>query len=94
LPDGNYTGFIMKVINAIIEVPQNSKEDARERTVFEKFTEFNEHLFWLTQQKDYQREIEEIERQNNQEAEGSTIVKKNSSRICDKFYSILSNSAE
>jgi hypothetical protein len=55
----------MKVINAIIEVPQDNREDKRERTVFEKFVEFNEHLFWVAQQKDHQREIEAIEKKSS-----------------------------
>jgi hypothetical protein len=63
--EGDYTAFIMKVINAIIEVPQDNREDKRERTVFEKFVEFNEHLFWVAQRKEYQREIEAIEKKSS-----------------------------
>jgi hypothetical protein len=36
--DGDYTGFIMKVINSVIEVTQKNDEDHRERTIYEKFT--------------------------------------------------------
>jgi hypothetical protein len=32
--DDDYTAFIMRVINAIIEVPQDNREDKRERTIF------------------------------------------------------------
>jgi hypothetical protein len=53
--NADYSGFIMKVINAVIEVTQDNKDDERERTIFERFAEFNEHLFWLTEQKDYQK---------------------------------------
>jgi hypothetical protein len=52
----------MRAINTIIEVSQDSQEDARERTVFQEFTELNELLFWVAQQKEYQREIEDIEK--------------------------------
>jgi hypothetical protein len=37
----DYTEFIMKVINSAIQVTQENKEDSRERTIFEKFTDFN-----------------------------------------------------
>jgi hypothetical protein len=63
--EGDYTEFIMKVINTIIEVPQDNCQDARERTVFEKFTLFSEHLFWAAQQKPYQMAIEEIEKKSS-----------------------------
>lgn len=46
--DGDYTGFIMLVVNRLVEVTQDSQEDSSGRTVFEKFTEFNEQMFWLT----------------------------------------------
>lgn len=36
--DEDYTEFIMTVINKIITVTQDNSEDARERTVYEKFT--------------------------------------------------------
>ena len=39
--DGDYTDFIMKVINAAIEVTQENKDDEQERTIYEKFTTFN-----------------------------------------------------
>ena len=53
--DENYTEFIMKVINSATSVTQENKDDFRERTVFEKFKEFSEHLFWVTQEKQYQK---------------------------------------
>ena len=37
----DYTDFIMKVINAAIDVTQDNSDDSRERTIFEKFKEFN-----------------------------------------------------
>ena len=36
--DGDYTEFIMKVINAAIDVTEKNAADARERTVYQKFT--------------------------------------------------------
>ena len=57
LQRGNYidnTQYIMKVINSLIEMTQDNSEDARERTIFQKFKEFNQHLFWVTQSKDFQ----------------------------------------
>jgi hypothetical protein len=36
--NADYSGFIMKVINAVIEVTQDNKDDERERTIFERFT--------------------------------------------------------
>ena len=33
----DYTGFIMEVVNRIIEVTQDNSNDERERTVFERF---------------------------------------------------------
>ena len=44
----DYTRFIMKVLNAVIEMPQDSTEDYKDRTIFEKFRSFNEHLFSLS----------------------------------------------
>ena len=44
----DYTRFIMKVLNAVIEIPQDSTEDYKGRTIFEKFRSFNEHLFSLS----------------------------------------------
>ena len=35
--DGNYTVFIMTVINKIIEVVHDNSEDEKERTIYEKF---------------------------------------------------------
>jgi hypothetical protein len=60
--EGDYTQFVMKVINTIIEVTQDNKDDARERTIFEKFTQFNEHLFWAAQEKTFQDIIHSIEK--------------------------------
>ena len=39
--DGDYTRFIMNVINAAIQIAQNCKEDSKQITIFEKFTDFN-----------------------------------------------------
>ena len=57
----DYTAFIMEVINSAIKVTQQNKSDSRHRTVFEIFTEFNEHLFYMVQQKDYQQILSSLE---------------------------------
>ena len=41
----------MEAINSVIGVTNESREDERGRTVFELYNEFNEHFFWLTEQK-------------------------------------------
>lgn len=51
----------MNVVNAAIKITQDNSEDARARTVFEKFTEFSEHLFWISQQKMYQKMVGKID---------------------------------
>jgi hypothetical protein len=50
----------MRVINAAIETPQNNLGDAKERTLFEKFSEFSEHLFFLSEQEEYHRFLKQI----------------------------------
>jgi hypothetical protein len=55
-----YTAFIMRVINSAIQVAQDNKEDPRERTTFEIFTDFSRNLFWLAQQKQYQEILTDI----------------------------------
>ena len=42
----------MKVLNKVIEMPQDSTEDSKDRTIFEKFRSFNEHLFFLSENKE------------------------------------------
>lgn len=49
---GDYTRFIMEVINKSIQVTQSSEGDSKKRTEMEVFTQFSEQLFWLSQQKD------------------------------------------
>ena len=51
--EGDYTEFIMRVLNTAIRVTHSNEEDSRDRTVREVFTQFNEQLFWTTQQQDY-----------------------------------------
>jgi dipeptide/tripeptide permease len=51
--EGDYTEFIMRVLNAAIRVTHSNEDDSRDRTVREIFTQFNEQLFWTTQQQDY-----------------------------------------
>ena len=83
----------MDVINAAIEVTHDNSEDARERTIFEKFSTFNEHLFWLAQQKDYQLILGQAE-VSEKENFGSRLnfkEKKIENAICGKINSILTN---
>lgn len=43
----------MQVVNAAIRVTHSNEDDSRERSMKEVFTQFNEQLFWTTQQQDY-----------------------------------------
>ena len=43
----------MQVLNTAIRMTHSNEEDSRDRTVREIFTQFNEQLFWTTQQQDY-----------------------------------------
>jgi dipeptide/tripeptide permease len=43
----------MQVLNAAIRVTHSNEDDSRERSMREVFTQFNEQLFWMTQQQDY-----------------------------------------
>lgn len=49
--DEDYTEFIMKVINAVIEVSQDHSNDHKDRTLFEKFQEFNYTICALAEKK-------------------------------------------
>ena len=83
----------MDVINAAIEVTHDNSEDARERTIFEKFSSFNEHLFWLAQQKDFQQILEQAEA-SEKENFGSRLnfkEKRIENAICKKVDGILTN---
>ena len=51
----DYTSFIMRVINEVILVSESNQELAQDRTILQSFTEFNEHLFWMVEQKSYQK---------------------------------------
>ena len=52
----------MKVINAAVEVAQDNTVDPCGRTVFELFNSFNEHLFYISQQKEYQKILEGLDK--------------------------------
>jgi hypothetical protein len=41
IKEGDFTQFVMKVMNSAIQVSHSSEADSRSRTVFEKFNEFN-----------------------------------------------------
>ena len=58
--DGDYTEFIMRLINKLIEVTQDHQGDSRGQTNFEKFREFNEELFWLTNCKEFNESIKKV----------------------------------
>ena len=60
--NGDYTEFIMLVINKAVQVAQNTKADKQGRTIFELFSHFSEHLFWISQQKEYQKIIESVDK--------------------------------
>ena len=83
----------MKVFNAATQITQENQQDSRERTVFEKFTDFNEHLFWVTQQKPYQKIISSLDegKRIKGDNEGKEQRKINERVICDKFDTILDN---
>ena len=51
--DKDYTRFIMKVINKVIETPQYTTQD-NDRTIFETFRTFNEYLFAISESKEIQ----------------------------------------
>lgn len=88
--DEDYTEFIMTVINKIITVTQDNSEDARERTVYEKFTQFNEHIFWITQQKTYQQVLNRSEK-NSKEGKETRISKLIQEGLGNHYEEILSN---
>lgn len=52
--DGNYTEFIMEVINRAAHIGSDlAEDDPLQQTLFEKFTAFSENLFWLAQEDAY-----------------------------------------
>ena len=65
----------MKVINTAIKATQCNEEDGRERTVKEIFTQFNEQLFWASQDENYQEIIKNIEKTDNNKTMSSKIKK-------------------
>jgi hypothetical protein len=89
---GDYTSFIMKVLNAAINVTQDNKDDARERTIFERFSEFNEHLFWLAEQRDYTKIISTINEESTEEGSERFQKQAKISHICNYFDTIFGNS--
>ena len=52
----------MDVINSAIQITQDNSDDVRGTTIFESFTSFNQHLFWISQQKRYQTALHKGER--------------------------------
>ena len=74
--EGDYIEFIMKTINTAIHITHDSKDDERGRTVFEVFNEFNEHLFWLCQQKEYQHTLTTLDKDYEFAEEGCKKEKK------------------
>ena len=88
--DEDYTQFIMRVINAIIEVTHDNSDDAKERTIFQKFTEFNENLFWVSQEKDYHQVLSTFGEKDSSKKDEESIK----TNICDYFDTIMSNKVE
>jgi hypothetical protein len=66
----------MQVLNAAIRVTHSNEDDSRERSMKEVFTQFNEQLFWTTQQQDYHSIINLL----GEEA----AVKQETPNICNK----------
>ena len=53
--------------------------------MIEKFKEFNEHLFWIAQEKPYQEQL------NQKESERGNAAKVEDKAIANKFDKILTN---
>jgi predicted glycosyltransferase len=86
--EGDYTEFIMKVLNTAIQTTQDIQPDPKERTVSEIFTAFNQQLFWVAQEKQYQDLLKDVDDkrkrpQQRQQQEETTEV------ICNFFDAIL-----
>ena len=80
----------MGTINAAIAVTHDSKNDHRGRTLFETFNDFNEHLFWTSQQKDYQHLLETLDKNHEfvvQETDEDK--KKKRLELCQLYESIF-----
>jgi hypothetical protein len=59
--DGNYTEFIMRVINRAVEVTgEIDPKDPFQRTLFEKFVAFSEKLFWVAQEDSYSKILHDL----------------------------------
>jgi hypothetical protein len=86
----NYTGFIMQVINAAIEVSQDNRDDPKERTNFALFSEFGQQLCWLTQQKEYQHILTSISMPGIAREEKQAKI----DGICDYFDEIFGSSPQ
>jgi hypothetical protein len=82
----DYTSFIMEVVNKAMQVTQGSAEDWQERSVKEKFNEFNENLFWFSQQQEY-HQIAKRFSQNDERNEKTTQNSKD--QILNHFGYIL-----
>jgi hypothetical protein len=86
----DYTSFIMEVINSAIQVAQDNKDDSKERTTFEIFTEFSRNLFWLAEQKQYQEIVSGIELKNKSQHYVDKNLKENEiDCICTYFSNIF-----
>lgn len=58
---GDYTKFIMEVINAAIRATQNCKEDSRDRTYVQMYEQFNKKLQWAVKNQDFQELLKRTE---------------------------------
>ena len=85
----------MKVINEAIAVAQYSQEDERERTIFQKYKEFNEHLFWIVEQKQYQNYISSphssLDTLGRRASTLKEAFKAKEQEVCKNFEQILTN---
>jgi hypothetical protein len=94
--EGDYTQFVMKVINTAISVTQSTENDSRERTIKEKFTDFNEQLFWIAQQKEYHNVINTvIDEDSSVQTKGSRrLYREATKNIVQYFDQIVDNKGQ
>lgn len=89
---GDYTPFIMKVVNKALEITvKTDGDDPLQHTLKEKFVNFNENLFWLAKQNKISELIRTIECQPGEENDESliNIPTINREDLKDKFIKML-----
>lgn len=89
---GDYTPFIMKVVNKALEITvKTDGDDPLQHTLKEKFVNFNENLFWLAKQNKISELIRTIECQPGEDNDESliNIPTINREDLKDKFIKML-----